>query len=270
MIIDFHTHIFPENIASRAVSSLESRISDAENYKAENAATEADLLHSMDICGIDISIALPVATKISQVESINNFAVAINRRLKNIISFGTIHPAMPERLADLELERIAGLGIKGIKLHPEGQDMYIDSPESVHIINKTYELGLLVVVHAGKDLSFPPPVHCTPERFRSALDYFDGSNVIAAHFGGFRMWEDVLRYLAGTNIYLDTSLTVRDIDKDLFIEIADKHTSDKILYGSDSPWEKQNTAYEYMKKQNIDGIDKICFKNALKLLKACP
>lgn len=266
MIIDFHTHIFPDRIAQRAVSALESRIPDAESYTAENAATEADLLHSMDMCGIDISVTLPVATKKEQVESINNFADSINHRLKNIISFGSVHPAMPEGLIDSELERIAKMGIKGIKLHPEGQEMYINSPEAVHIINKAYELGLLVVLHTGNDLSFPPPVHCSPERLRSALDYFDGSNVIAAHFGGFRMWEDVLKYLAGTNIYLDTSLTVRDIGRELFIEIAEKHTYDKILYGSDSPWEKQNTAYEYMKKWNVDSMDKICFKNALKLL----
>lgn len=271
MIIDFHTHIFPENIAMRAVSSLQSRISDTENYKAEISATINGLKQSMEVCGIDISVALPVATKPSQVESINNFACSINRQHKNIISFGSVHPSIPKNDIDTELERIAAMGIKGIKLHPEGQEMYINSPEAVHIINKAYELGLLVVIHSGSDLSFPPPVHCTPEKLRSALDYFDGSNVIAAHFGGFRMWEDVLHYLAGTNIYLDTSMTVREIDKALFKEIAEKHTSDKILYGSDSPWEKQNTAYEYIKKlnaeDNICDIDKICFKNALKLLK---
>lgn len=267
MIIDFHTHIFPENVALRAVSSLEARISNTENYKAENSATKPELLKSMNLYNIDISVALPVATKPSQVESINNFAYKINNEHCNIISFGTVHPDLTEESIDAELERIVNMDIKGIKLHPEGQKMYINSPKAVHIINKAYELGLIVVLHSGSDLSFPPPVHCSPERFKAALDYFDGSNVIAAHFGGFRMWEDVLKYLAGTNIYFDTALTVRDINKDLFMEIIKKHTPDKILYGSDSPWEKQNTAYEYMQKWKMEDMDKICFKNAAKLLK---
>jgi predicted TIM-barrel fold metal-dependent hydrolase len=220
----------------------------------------------MDKCGIDMSVVLPVATKPTQVLSINNFAAQINTE-KRLISFGSVHPLMTEAETDRELERIVSLGLKGIKLHPEGQEMYIDSPAAIHIINKAYDLGLFVIMHTGSDLGFFPPVHCSPERLKSALDYFDGSNIIAAHFGGYRMWEDVYKYLAGTNIYLDTALTMSEIDKDLFFEILKKHSSDKILYGSDSPWEVQNLAYEYMKKWNVPDLDKICFENAKRILK---
>ncbi len=265
MIIDFHTHIFPDNLAQRAIDALEKGIKNASDidYKAEHNAAKKDLLHSMDVCGIDISVTLPVATKPAQVQSINEFAQRINME-KRLVSFAAFHPYMPD--TDGELEKIAAAGFRGIKIHPESQELFIDSPEAVHIINKAYELGLLVVLHTGYDLGFPPPSHCSPKRLKSALEFFDGSNVIAAHFGGFRMWEDVYKYLAGENIYLDTSLTVRDIDKELFLAICEKHTAGKILYGSDSPWEKQNTAYEYMKAWNVPDMDRICYKNAQKLL----
>ncbi|MCH5186161.1 MAG: amidohydrolase family protein, partial [Oscillospiraceae bacterium] len=259
MIIDFHTHIFPEKIADRAIAVLEeqiARVSADESYRTVSDARRDTLIESMDANGIDISVVLPVATKLSQVRSINDFALKINSDEKinsRLISFGSVHPGMSERDIDFELERIAQNGIKGIKMHPESQEMYINSKEAIHIINKAYELGLTVVLHTGRDLGFPPPVHCSPERLRCALDYFDGSNVVAAHFGGFRMWDDVLRYLSGTNIYIDTALTVREIDGGLFEEIIKRHTPDKVLYGSDSPWEKQNTAYEYMTKTNIEG-----------------
>jgi len=233
-------------------------------HKAVDDGTEASLLKSMKLSGVSLSVALPVATKPNQSKGINEFAYNINQKHKNIISFGAVHPLQPDW--ERELERLAALGFKGIKLHPEGQQTFIDSKEYINIINKAYDLNMLVVLHTGRDWGFYPPVHCSPERFKSALDYFDGSNVIAAHLGGFEMWDDVFKYLTGTNIYMDTAMVLREIDKELFMDILKAHTADKILYGSDIPWDRQDTNYEYLIKWNVPDTDKICFKNAERLL----
>ena len=72
-------------------------------------------------------------------------------------------------------------GLKGIKLHPEYQQFYIDSKESIQILKKCEELDLITVLHSGKDIGIDPPVHCTPERLSHVLDYVKGDKIVAAH-----------------------------------------------------------------------------------------
>ena len=71
MIIDFHTHTFPDSIAARAVDSL----SKEAHIVPYTDGTVSGLLNSMDKGGIDMSVLLPVATASSQVESINDKAL---------------------------------------------------------------------------------------------------------------------------------------------------------------------------------------------------
>lgn len=74
MIIDFHTHIFPEKIVERVIAKLEGLA----HSKAHILPTMTNLLASMDEAGIDISVILPVVTSVSQTESINRSSCEIN------------------------------------------------------------------------------------------------------------------------------------------------------------------------------------------------
>ena len=60
--------------------------------------------------------------------------------------------------------------MKGIKLHPDYQDMYFDDIRYEHIVDTASELGLITVVHAGADPKCPKDVHCTPKMARKLLD----------------------------------------------------------------------------------------------------
>ena len=73
MIIDFHTHIFPDKIAGKTIESLE-RIS---GITAATNGTLEGLLASMEDSGVDMSVIMPVATKPAQMESINAYAKEI-------------------------------------------------------------------------------------------------------------------------------------------------------------------------------------------------
>ena len=90
MIIDFHTHIFPEKIASRAIASLEQKA----KMRAHVSGVEASLRASMDKSGVDLSIILPVVTNPHQFETVNRVAVETNEHTKEtgLLSFGGIHP----------------------------------------------------------------------------------------------------------------------------------------------------------------------------------
>jgi len=63
--------------------------------------------------------------------------------------------------------------------------------------------------------------------------------VVAAHFGGFKMWDEVDRFLVGRNLWLDTSFTLAWFPAERFVEMARRHGIEKILFGTDSPWADQ-------------------------------
>lgn len=269
MLIDFHTHAFPDKIAERAISSLEQNLiehaGDEKYAHANYRGTVNELRQSMKENGVDISVVLPIATTVTQSDSINRFAAEINGH-DGIISFGSLHPGQenPEK----ELIKIKELGLKGIKLHPEYQGFYINSPESIRILKFAEELGLYTVLHAGRDLGMPEPVHCPPHLLADALNHVSGKFIIAAHMGGYRLWEDVLKYLAGTDILIDTSFCLAEMPKDIAKEIIKKHSPQKILFASDSPWEKPSVILEALKSLELskEDFDKITYKNACRIL----
>ena len=93
MIIDFHTHVFPERIASATVAALEK----SGNTRAFSDGTAEGLLNSMKAAGVDISINLPVLTKPTQFDTVLKFAKQINESFpadseRRIISFAGMHP----------------------------------------------------------------------------------------------------------------------------------------------------------------------------------
>lgn len=162
MIIDFHTHIFPERIAQRAITGMQANTHAA----AFSDGTAAGLRVSMDAAGITHSVVLPVATNPAKLASMNDAAIAINGR-NGIIHFGAVHPLAENW--ETELVRMADNGIKGIKVHPFYQGVAIDDIRYLRILGRAAELGLITVMHAGSEIAYPGQVRCSPEMTAKAL-----------------------------------------------------------------------------------------------------
>lgn len=267
-LIDFHTHAFPDAVAPRAIGTLVDRM---ERLQGRMFSTLADgtvdgLLHLMDEESVDASVLCPISTKPSQTAGINRFAKSLEG--ERIWPFGTVHPAQ----ADWEaaLESVRALGMSGIKLHPEFQEFYVDSPESIRIMKKCSALGLMILFHAGEDLGYPPPVHCTPVRLRRAMDASPDTLVIAAHMGGFRMWGDVPKYLAETGAYLDTAYVQKEMPADICLDLIRLFGASRVLFGSDSPWSRPRTeSFAFLEKLGLtdEELRLVAHENALRLLK---
>lgn len=231
MIIDFHTHIFPDKIAARSIEAL-SKVS---GVKAATDGTLNGLLVSMERSGVDLSVILPVVTKPSQFESINTFAAKVNEQYEGkLLSFGGIHPDSEDYKA--ELKCIKELGLPGIKLHPDYQGVMIDDIRYMRIIEYADALGLTILVHAGIDIGLPEPVHCPPDKARKVLDTLKPKKLVLAHMGGWKQWNEVYEYLAGEPVYLDTAFCFDYMSQEDFLKLCEKHGMDKILFATDSPW----------------------------------
>ena len=115
MLIDFHTHAFPEKLAGRAVAKL---AHDSGGLVPQTDGSLSSLKEQMSRDGVTLSVVHSIATNPRQQTNVNNFAMEINRD-PAIVAFGSVHPDAPDVLE--ELERIQAAGLKGVKLHPEYQ-----------------------------------------------------------------------------------------------------------------------------------------------------
>lgn len=263
MIIDFHTHIFPDRIAAQAIERLES----SGGIKAKADGTLTGLFAAMDRGGVDMSVILPVATKPTQFVNIQSFARSINEQYQDrLLSFGGIHPDCANYRK--ELNTIADYGLKGIKIHPDYQGVMIDDPRFLRIIEYACELGLIIITHAGIDISMQNSVYCPPKKMRKVLDELKPEKMVLAHMGGWDMWDEVYEYLAGEDVFLDTAFIYDIMKKEQFLRILEKHDSDKILFGSDSPWSDMSVAINWIKDLSLpqDIEEKILSGNAKRLL----
>ena len=74
MIIDFHTHVFPDKIAKRTIELLAEK---GGNPPFSDGSING-LLCEMEKAGADISVTLPVMTNPAQFDSVTRFAAEIN------------------------------------------------------------------------------------------------------------------------------------------------------------------------------------------------
>ena len=183
MKIDFHTHIFPDKIASRAIETLSYK---SGGLEPSYDGTAEGLKKRMEKENVDISVVLSIATNAHQMHSVNDFAASVNNG--KIIAFGSVYPEAPDCIE--ELGRIKKLGLKGVKFHPEYQDFNVDEEKMRPIYEEISRLGLITVFHSGADLGYSAPYHCPPERAVKALKMFT-SPVVFAHWGGWLFWKEV-------------------------------------------------------------------------------
>ncbi len=262
MVIDFHTHAFPDTLAERAIDSLVKGSGGA--FPPCSDGTVGGLLSNMDAFGVNISVLQPVITKPSQTKSLNEWAAGV--QCEKIISFGGIHPHTDDFKRDIDF--VKSLGLRGLKFHCEYQDFSVDSPEMLKIYDYAFENDLIVLHHAGFDPAFKAPFRSSPKQFQNVARAMKGGRLVVAHLGGQRQWRDVERYLAGENVYLDTSMGFKHYSSEQFLDIVKAHGEEKILFGSDSPWSRANEEIEAISSLQLSDKTKklILFENAKRIL----
>lgn len=276
MIIDFHTHTFPDRIAHAAISKLE---------QAAHALSHADgtrdgLLNAMKKAEITRAVVLPVATNPLKCASMNDASLPLDG-VNGLTYFAAIHPDAPDWRE--ELARVKSLGFKGVKIHPVYQNVPIDDARFVRILARCGELDLIVVMHSGADIGFPGVEMCSPARLRNALKQSGPVTLVAAHMGGWRNWEKVPEQLLDTGIYLDTAFSLGNItpldnhyapeelamlSDDAFVSMVRLFGSQRIVFGTDSPWDNMRDCVAHIRRLPLTDVEKedIFCNNARKLL----
>lgn len=268
MIIDFHTHVFPEVIAAKTIEKLGL----IANIKAKTNGLLNGLKESMQEAGIDYSVILPVVTKPTQFQTVNDYAASINGK-DGIISFGGIHPCTEDYRS--ELEKIKQLGLPGIKLHPDYQKVHINDQRYLDLITYAVDLGFIISIHAGVDIGMPDIVHCPPHEALQMLQYIEdhakepaSAKIVLAHTGGYDQWDAVENLLVGKHVYFDLAYSLGHISDEQLLRIIENHGADRILFATDSPWNGQKEDIKHFLTLHLSQEEKVAILggNAANLL----
>lgn len=260
-IIDFHNHIYPDKIAQKATDA----VGEFYNFQVmERTGTVGELIASHKQAGIDISVVHAVATNPHQVEAVNDFVAKSAMENKgSIYAFGSLHQDYENKIQ--EIDRCISMGLKGIKLHPDTQMFNVDDERLLPAYE--YMQGKLpLMLHAG-DYRYD---YSHPRRIQRICRMFPDLLVIAAHFGGWSVYDQGVKYLLNEeNCMVDTSSTSGFTSPEQFAELIHTFGEDRLLFGTDFPmWDTSLELKRFMSVKLSDTArEKILYFNAAKLLK---
>jgi predicted TIM-barrel fold metal-dependent hydrolase len=204
----------------------------------------------------------------------NDELITLSRKYPKLIPICSLHPLDGDS-AIQELKRIAGLGVRVIKLHPHTQNFDVKD-EKVHMLCQLAgQLGMIILMDnanikpGDSEHLFDLAVKCS------------GTKFIFAHMGGlnFRFWNilPLARTAKGffmDNIYFDISATIilmadSPIEEE-FIWTIKNVGIDRVLLGSDFPQIMLKQANDALERLNLtpEEKNKIRYKNAMQLLSA--
>ena len=280
LIIDFHTHTFPSRVAGRVIEKLS-----AEGHIRHftDASAEA-LTDSMREAGIDYSVDLPVATRPEQVEHINDGALrkCDETAQTGIIPFGAMHPEYENVRA--ELRRLREHGIRGVKLHPAFQGRDVNDLLYQRVMGAISEEGMICLLHCGCDVSYVQHNFASVPQLLELLRCVQPQKLVLAHMGAWQCWDAVEQDLAGAPVWFDTAycfgeVRLRPGEEDLlpfkqnlsaarFAALARKHGTDRVLFGTDSPWAPQKDYADFLRAAPLTEAEKAAIfgENAAALL----
>ena len=100
------------------------------------------------------------------------------------------------------------------------------------------------------------------------LDLFPGLQVIAAHFGGYSMYEIAGEYLMDTDCFFDVSSSLMFMEKGLPETYINRYGAERFVYGSDYPmWNPEVEMQRSLQLELTDDqFQQIAHKTAEELL----
>ena len=228
-IIDAHTHVFPDKLATRSSESI-GNFYGLEWYSSASVSALLESGKKINACHY---LVCSSALSPSQTDHINDYMSSLMSEHKEFTALGTLHPDNAD-FKDV-LAKIKSLGLKGVKLHPDFQKFRIDDEKMIPVYKEIARLGLPVLMHMGDDrYDYSRPIHLA-----RLMRQVPELTCIAAHFGGWGRWEEAYEVLVPSErLYFDTSSALMRLGKDAAIRMVEKFGLEKFMFGTDFPiWE---------------------------------
>jgi len=233
-LIDSHVHLFPPRVFEAIW-----RWFDKHAWGIRYRLQAEQVVEFLRVRGVSRFCALHYAHKPGMAETLNQFVYEIGRAHPEVIPFATVMPGEPGA-RDILFNAFTKLDLRGVKLHCHVQQMAADDPRLDEIYQLCEEAGRPVVIHSGREPSFPAygvdtRALCGADQIDRVLTRHPELKLIVPHLGAdeFEAYEQLLD--RHEHLYLDTTMAiseafVRGPAASLFPGRASR-----LLYGTDFP-----------------------------------
>jgi uncharacterized protein len=264
MIVDFHTHIFPPEIAAQRARFLARDPWFAELYGNPRArmADAEDLIASMDADGIDVSVTFPFGwSDPGLIEDCNSYVLDAMRRYPGrIIGLAAAQPLAGAR-AVAEVERCARGGMPGIgELMPHGQGYRLsDTQLFAPIAEVARSLDLFVLTHTSEPIGhiYSGKGDVTPAELQAFLHAYPDLRIVASHWGGGYPFYELMPevHASAARVWYDSAASPYLYRPEIFAVVAGIAGPEKILWASDFPLLGQARMLTYTRSSGLSDAD---------------
>ena len=258
MIVDVHTHVWPDAVAARALGAS------VPEMPLFGDGTVAGLAVAQDEAGIDLSVCLSIANTPDRVGKVNAFAGGLDPG--RFIGFGTVHPRLS---TEENLRHLRDSGVRGVKLHPTFQGYRLDDPALLELLDALAG-EFPVIAHVGAGAGGDGS-NAAPSMIRDIVRALPRLTLIACHFGGYGMLDVADDVLLGVPVGLDTSWPpgLATLDPARVRGLIRRHGVDRVLFASDWPTASPSREIEAVRALGLDDdeVEAILGGNATRLLK---
>ena len=257
--IDFHSHVYPPAIARKATLAT----CDFYDLTSPYTGTPEEKRALDGRIGIGRSLILPVAVLPRLVHNCNLYAADTAKNDPHFLAFGTVHAA-DENLLD-EVSGFAGLGLIGVKMHPDMQKFDIDD-KRLYPLYDAVQGKLPVMFHSGD----PRTQYSRPARIRKVMDDFPKLVVIAAHLGAWSLQDEALPLLWDKeNCCVDTCSSMSHMEPERAVKYIRAYGEGRVFFGTDYPVEDPLHQMKTLERMPLtdDEKEKIAHGNAERFLK---
>ncbi|MBQ3003504.1 MAG: amidohydrolase family protein [Clostridia bacterium] len=226
-IIDTHTHVFPQKVASRAADNITNYYSIP---RQGDGRVEGLLAGSGTLS--DVRYVISSATLNPAKPTVgDDYMLEVAASDSRFIPLCSFHPAMGVEASVAELDRCFALGAKGVKIHSDFQQFFVDDETAMEVYRHIASCGKPIIFHVGD----PNTDFSTPKRVRNIVEKIPDLTVIAAHMCGYSAWEEAKKYLIGTPVYTDTSEALLGMSPAQLCDLIRLHGVERVMFGSDYP-----------------------------------
>jgi predicted TIM-barrel fold metal-dependent hydrolase len=276
MIIDCHTHIFPDEVRKDRVPFCEKDkgfSSIYKNSKTKMAGVE-DLIASMDESGVERSVICGFPWSQRDLCSLHNqyLLESASRYPDRLIVFISLLCSDPD-WSEGEWDRCRKAGARGVgeiafyEREMTSQDIAPMKP----ILAEMEKQRMPLLLHTNELLGHPyPGKGMTPlERFYELVLSFPNLPVLLAHWGGglpfYELMPEVAKAMA--NVYYDTAASPLLYSKKIYAIVSQIVGARKILFGTDFPLISPRRYFEELRGSGLSKEDqaKILGLNFLRL-----
>jgi predicted TIM-barrel fold metal-dependent hydrolase len=226
VIIDAHTHVWPDRIAELALGG-----NSLPGLEARGDGTVGGLMGDMGGSGVDVSCCLAIANQARHVDRVNEFAAGLAAPAR--LPFGTVHVDLS---AEENLASLRRHGITRVKIHPLFQGYALDDPRLWEMF-EAFGDEIAVITHVGEGGDPASNALSSPSMIRDIANTFPNLRLMACHFGGYKILDDAEEMLAGADVVLETSWppSLATIRPERVRALIKKHGAERVVFGSDWP-----------------------------------